>query len=51
MLNIFMINYLKIRLVSNNIFICFGKDYVQITPLVQADEFGQSFLERYKGVV
>ena len=46
MLIIFMRKYLKGGLASNVIFVCFGKDYVQITSLVQADGFERSVSER-----
>ena len=49
MLNIFMRNYLKGWLESDGIFVCFGKYYVWMKPLVQAGIFGQSVLESYKG--
>ena len=46
MVIIFMKNYLKGLLASNSMFVCFGKDYVRMTLLVQADGFGRSVSER-----
>ena len=49
MLVILMRNDLKGRIMSKGIFFCFGKDYVRMTRLVQADKFGRSVSERQKG--
>ena len=48
MLIIFMRKYLKGRLVYNGIIVCFGKDYILMTPLVRSERFGGSVSERYK---
>ena len=41
-----MRNYVKGLLASNGIFIWFGKDYIKMTLLVQADRFRRSVSER-----
>ena len=48
MLIIFMRNYLKGQLAPNRIFVCFGKDYVQMKKLAQSDRFERSVSERQK---
>ena len=35
-----MRKYLEGRLASNGVFVSFGRDYVKMKPLVQADRFG-----------